>query len=313
MANTLLKSTVIVNTAVALLARQVLLPGMFWRNGLTDFTGAAGDTITLRLPAYGVSKSRALRSAGPIELSELHERGVDVSLDTDIYHAVPITDEELTLDITDFAGQILSPQTEAVARGLEDVCVTTMSGATYAKNLVLDPANPRGALIAAKTALDLANVPTSERFFAMGSNVEAAFLSDETLTRVDTSGSASVLRDAALGRLYNFTLVSVPGLPADSAFAFHRTAYALASRAPVVPAGATFGASVSAGGFAMRHIRDYDAMNLRDRSIINSYIGTAAVTDNGAFNGEGRFVPDEQGDGTDLMVRSVAVSLETSP
>jgi hypothetical protein len=313
MANTILKPTVIVNTAVALLRRQVLLPAMFWRDGLTDFTGAAGDTITLRLPAYGVAKTRALRSAGPIVLSELHERGVDVSLDTDVYHAVATTDEELTLDITDFAGQVLSPQTEAVARGLEDIAADTMTGATYAKSIVLDPTNPRAALVQAKTALDLANVPAGDRFFAMGSNVEAAFLSDPTLTQVNTSGSASVLRDAELGRLYGFTLVSAPVLPADSAFAFHRTAFALASRAPVVPAGASYGASTSAGGFAMRHIRDYDAMNLRDRSIINSYIGTAAVTDNGAFNGEGRFVPDEQADGTDLLVRAVEVTLETSP
>ena len=46
-------------------------------------------------------------------MDELTETKVDVTLDTAVYSAVPVTDEELTLDITDFGAQILEPQVRA--------------------------------------------------------------------------------------------------------------------------------------------------------------------------------------------------------
>lgn len=314
--NTYLKSTRIIESAIALLSRQIALPSLFWRQGVEDFRGAAGDTVTLRLPAYGVANTRELRSAGPIELSELHERGVNVTLDTDVYHAVPVTDEELTLDIVSFAGQVLAPQTEAVARGVEDLAVATLTGADYETSIEMDPSSPRAALLSARRSLNLANIPHTDRYVAMGADVEQALLGDSTLTRVDTSGTDSVLREAVIGRLYGFTLVSIPALPPGMAVAFHRTAFALASAAPVVPSGATDGATFSSEGLAMRHIRDYDVMNLRDRSVINSYVGTAAVVDNGNFQ-NGRFVPAQIPDGgpnSDRLVRAVEIALtEDSP
>jgi hypothetical protein len=39
----------------------------------------------------------------------LYERKVDLTLDTDVYLDVPITDEVLTLDIADFGAQVLNP------------------------------------------------------------------------------------------------------------------------------------------------------------------------------------------------------------
>jgi hypothetical protein len=68
-------------------------------------------------------------------------------------------------------------------------------------------------------------------------------------------------------------------LPSNVGFAFHRTAYVLGMRAPMVPDGATFGASQAAFGLAMRWLRDYDFRNVQDRSLFDSYIGTNIVAD----------------------------------
>lgn len=68
-------------------------------------------------------------------------------------------------------------------------------------------------------------------------------------------------------------------LPPDVGFAFHRTAYVLAMRAPAIPSGATFGATQTFQGLAMRWLRDYDFRNVQDRSLVDTFIGTSIVAD----------------------------------
>ena len=135
------------------------------------------------------------------------------------------------------------------------------------------------ALVDARIALNKANVPMTERFLVIGADMEGRLLKSDELHQVDKSGSSSALRDATLGRIAGFTAVVSNALPANVGFAFHRTAYVLGMRAPVVPAGASAGASTSAFGLSMRWIRDYDFRNLQDRSLYDTYIGTNIVAD----------------------------------
>lgn len=307
-----LKEVQIAPTAIELLKQQLLFTGMTWLDGGLDFAGKQNDTITLRLPAYGKANERVMRSATGVTMSELHERGIDVKLDTHIYHAIQLTDEVMTLDIESFAGQILSPQAEAVARHLESKVVTTATGATYQTELTVDPTDPRKFIRDARAALNKANVPMSDRWVALGADVENALLSDSTLERVDTSGSSSVLREGTIGRLYGFNLVSVPTLPVDTAIAFHRSAFTLATRTPVIPAGVSFGAAASSNGVAMRWIRDYADALLSDRSLVDMYCGTGIVTDIGTVGEDGVFEPavdpnDE--DAETVFVRAVKATL----
>jgi hypothetical protein len=48
-------------------------------------------------------------------------------------------------------------------------------------------------------------------------------------------------------------------------------------RAPIVPSGVSFGASESSNGYSLRYIRDYDASVLKDRSIVSTFAGVAAM------------------------------------
>jgi hypothetical protein len=150
MANTFIKATRIASAALGLLEREIVLPGLVWRDAGGDFRGAGGDTISIRVPARTQARTRALRGARPstsegagiITMDDLTETKVDVTLDTDVYSAVPVTDEELTLDLTDFGSQILEPQVRAVAEGIENAVAAEMTGATYATNLTVDTADP---------------------------------------------------------------------------------------------------------------------------------------------------------------------------
>jgi hypothetical protein len=280
MANTFIKATQIASTGLGLLEREIVLPGLVWRNAVGDFAGAAGDTISIKVPARTVARTRVLRGArgaasegtGIIDMDSLTETKVDVTLDTDVYSAVPITDEELTLDIADFGQQILEPQVRAIAEGIENAMAAEMTGATYAVNLTFDGTDPWKTLIDANTALNKANVPRSERVVVAGPDVEAAILKSDHLSRVDQSGSDSALRRAELGRLAGFPVYVSNAIPSNLAFAFHSTAYVMVLRAPKIPAGATFGSSQTNFGLAMRWIRDYDFRNVQDRSLVDTYI-----------------------------------------
>lgn len=292
MPNTFIKAERIAAQALGLLEREIVLPALMWRNAGGDFAGAAGDTITIRVPARTTARTRVLRGARPqeseglgiITMDTLTETSVDVTLDTDVYSAVPITDEELTLDISDFGAQIAEPQVRAIAEGIENAVVAEMTAAPFHPDHVLTVASataePYDAFVDARVLLNKANVPLSERYLVVGSDWEGFVLKSDELHQVDKAGNDSALRDATIGRIAGFGGVVVSNaFPSDLAIAFHRTAFILGMRAPAIPTGATFGASRSAFGLSMRWIRDYDFRNVQDRSLFDTYIGTNHVAD----------------------------------
>lgn len=303
-----IKAERVVRTALGLLEREVVLPRLVWRDAAGDFRGAKDDTISIRLPAYAVAQKRTLRSGASRNKSTLHERKVDVTLTTDIYMDVPVSDEELTLDIEDFGAQILNPVVSGVARGLEDELVDTITGATYANEFAIDLSDLKGSFALAREYLNKAQVPAGGRTLLIGSEVDSALIQLDNLVKFNESGTTDTLREATVGRVYGFDIVVSNEIAPDEAYAFHRTAYVLNSRAPIVPAGAPWGATQSFAGFAIRTVRVFDPDEVEDRFIADSWIGTSVVTDSGELDADGRFVPAEDPDdsgASDLFVRAV--------
>ncbi|MEV8056576.1 P22 phage major capsid protein family protein [Streptomyces antimycoticus] len=292
-ANTFLKPEVIANASVGLLERELVLSNLVWTNHGLDFTGAKNDTVSLRIPARTAARTLAWRAnrdatdgSGDVVLDNLAEDSISVSLDTDVYSAVPVTDEEMTLDITDFGSQILDPQVRAVAAYLDNKVASMITGATYVSPITYtvgtdDTTSPDilSKITGARKQLNTNDVPQENRTLLVGANFEERLLNAGNLLDVSQSGSDGALREATIGRLRGFTVVVSNAIDPDDAYAFVPSAFILATRAPVIPQGATFGASASHAGYAMRWIRDYDASKLRDRSIVNAYAGTRVVLD----------------------------------
>lgn len=286
MANTFIKPTVVNRTALGLLLREIVLPGIVWTNGVGDFAGAFNDTITIRIPARATARKRALRGTGGarnITLDSLTEQSVAVQLTEDVYSAVPVTDEELTLDITDFGEQILTPQVRAVVEMLEADIAATIQGATYQSTVTVGTGDAAtyNAVVDAREFLNINNVPMNGRTLLVGPGFESALLKDPQFARFDHTGdvSNSALREATVGRIGGVDVVTSNALRRGEAYLFHKSAYVFANRAPNVPAGVPFGSSQSFQNLSMRWIRDYDATTLTDRSVINSFAGYLAVTD----------------------------------
>lgn len=294
MASTFLKPDKIVKTAIGLLQREIVLPRLVWTDPKVsaEVVGAKDDTVSMRLAAVATAREYGWRNdrSASIVLDDLTETKVDVVLNHDIYHGTPITDEQLTLDIADFGSQVLMPQMRGVAEGLENLIASTIASATFDETVGFEEGaagktgDPYLVAVEARKVLNKANVPFGERVILLGADVEAAFLASDKLVKVNESGTESALREAVIGRLAGFTLVTSNAIDADKAYAFHRTAFAWLNVAPEIPDGASAGARSSYEGLAMRWIKDYDPTKLRDRSIVSSFAGCTSVEDDGVKN-----------------------------
>lgn len=287
MVNAFLKPETIVNTGLGILKRELVLGNLFTTLTKDDFKGAKNDTVSFRIPAVLTAREYAWRNdrSTPIVIDDLTETKVDVTLNHDLYSAVRITDEQLTLDIADFGYQVLSPQLRAVGEAAEGIIATALAGATFNKEIDFieggtgKTGDPYLVAVEARKWLNKANVPQANRYLLLGADVEAAFLASDKLVRVDASGSDNALREAVIGRIAGFTVVVSNSIDGQAAYAVHSTAVVVGTVAPTNPAGAVKSAANSYQGWAMRWLQDYDPTILSDRSIVSTFAGATAVAD----------------------------------
>ena len=114
------------------------------------------------------------------------------------------------------------------------------------------------------------------------------------------------------------TVMWSPWIASDVGFAYHTTAYALCSRAPVVPDGVAWGNVQSAAGFAVRvmqHLGQDTNKDLLNTVYHDSWFGCAEVEDHGTVT-NGKFTPSTDPDlaaGTDkVFVRAVKIDGDDS-
>lgn len=312
-----IKSDKIVDGALSLLVRQSALGRTVFRNATGDYRGSKNDTHSIRIPAYAKPGKRALRSSTARTRRQLNERKVDVTLTHGYNLDVPLTDEEITLDIESLAREVIAPSVAGIAREYETDIGALMENTSYA-NATIEIADPFDAAVDAWKTLNDMQVPTSQRFLAVGSSVEAAILKSDQLARFDHSGSTDALRLAQVGTLANFTVVSSQALDPDTAVAYHRTAFLVDSRAPMVPDGVAWGESRSVDGYAVRVMQALDAGDLDGPTNVvfhDAWVGMKATTDAGAIDETtGKFEPslEPTESGTDeIVVRAVKLELSS--
>jgi hypothetical protein len=288
-ANAFLKAEKIVSQGLGLLQRDLVLTRLVKRFGPDDFRGAKNDTINIRIPSLLAGREYEFRTrTQAIIVDELKETSISVVLNKHAYSAVGITDEELTLDITSWGEQVARPQVRAVGERLEGYVAKAMeTDADYLHEVDWvedDPDAENGrafyrAALRARKYLNGENVPRDGRVLLLGSSAEEAALNSPHLIKANEAGSDQALREAVIGRIAGFTCVGTNSVDENFAVGMHPTAFALGNVAPVVPEGASAGATMSFDGLNMRWVRDYDSDHLRDRSVYSAFAGTASVED----------------------------------
>lgn len=287
MANTFIKAAQIADASTLLLEREIVLPRLVWTQPSADFVGALNDTITLRVPAKRTGRTRVMRSNTALVADDLTETSVPVTLDTHAYDLLNITDEQLTLDIRDFARQVLQPQMRAVAEQMEDTIASALSGATVDASQTIEvntgTDDPYDVLVDARKVLNDLNVPRSERVLVLGSALEAWFLKSEKVINADYNNGNAV-QEAVIGRMAGVTVVGSNAIGESEGYLMHRTAIAFGNVAPALPQGAAMAARTATENIALRYLRDYDPTNSTgpvDRSLVDAFIGATSVETGG--------------------------------
>lgn len=279
---------------LAVLDRELVTPLVVTRANDAAFVGALNDTVSMRVGGLrAVARKYEWRTrTNPIVLDDIQGGDkIAVKLDTHTVSATSLTLEQLTLDEINLTTEVLAPQALAVAEDLEADVVAALQAAPF-KRTIAAPVDTDPLLIGteARRLLNADKVaPQSNRFFLVGTDVEAAWLASGRLADYQSTGQTGTpaLRDAIVGRLSGAPVIVSQSLPADFAFYGHKSALVLGNVAPVVPQGATYGRrGISRNGIAMTWIMDYDANYSRDRSIVQSFSGITSVQDERKANGD---------------------------
>lgn len=275
---------------LSLLRDRTVLPTFITRNSFAEANAHIGKKVSFARPRKRTAMRRDINSRTALTFRDSLEDEVSITLTDDVYDARPITDAEYTLDLRDFSVQVLSPMVDAIADDLEGRIGDLIEGATYIANNTLtyqqandDAANKdavKRVVLRAAAALDANAVPAGDRVIVGGSEFKTDFLRAATDIRMPDVNTTA-LRDASLGaRYYGFDVFHSTAIAANTAYAFHRSAFMTALRAPVVPGGANGrGRSLNHEGIPITLFQDYDPTTTVDRIIARTFYGDAVNVD----------------------------------
>lgn len=269
------------------------LPRTVRQDFSNEFVAGRGQTVNVLGPiSAGTAKvyTKANRDArAAIQFNDITQGWFPVTLEDQVYNAVRLPDDFATFTLEDMTRQVLRPQAESVVDALAAPLISEMTAIVTDASIpavAADGSNIRQVLIKARQVLNERKIPAADRWFAVGSDIEAAILSDTLLQKVNESGSSEVLRNATIGRLFGFTIVADPTLPSDFGIAYHRDAFAHVTRPSRQPDGAAFSASVAQDGYALRWIQHYNPLQLEDQSVVDTFFGATTLDANRAVSVE---------------------------
>ena len=278
------KAADIAELAAALIQHDTAIPALFQQETPDKFRFKEGDKLTYRVPGRLPYRKQAFRHARtkPRIFDVYKESKVDVTWGGIIYSGAELTDEQQDFDLLDSWEPIVSAQASAVAQGVNEDGRETLETAPFVVTIGGAEADIKGAIVEARRVLNLLRAP-GKRLLIVGSDFESAMLLNKGLTYSSIVGDAfanSVLQTAVLGQLSGFTVILDNTIDPGSAYAAVDTAFVQYTGAPVVPRSVYAGATVSLpNGIQARWVMDYDMENTVDRSAIDTYAGSAPITD----------------------------------
>ncbi|MGD6754295.1 P22 phage major capsid protein family protein [Streptomyces sp. BH105] len=275
-------SNVVSGAAVEMLRAELCLGQTIFRDAESDYQGGHGDTVRIRAPK-SVTPKKFEGSMNSIAQS-ISEQTVSLKLSEYVANPVDLTAQDMSLNIENFATQVVMPQTVGLAEYIESAI-----GATFQKKidtttkdekaaLVMDPAEPRKAITSAGAILDKARVSGGGRWLVVDPDIKKVLLDDPNLSQVSYAGDeGDALREATIGRLYGFNVVMSPFVKGALAYSGH--AFAAAVKAPVVPMGLT-GKSVTddhGQNYAITWHMSYNSDSDKERSTCKTFFGLAEI------------------------------------
>jgi P22 coat protein - gene protein 5 len=277
---------------LATLYNTTILAGLVSRDYDDAFNGKVGDTITIRKPA--IFTANLFNRATGIVLQDPDEDSMPVKLDKIADVSFPVTTEDLTLKIDDFAGRLLNPAMEAIVQSIDLALAVALLDAADdpgAGGVAVMDAKASDVLAESREKLTRKKLPLTERYAVLSPESVTVALSDINFINAEKSGSTDALREASLGRVFGqdtyesqvFGAGPGPAGQADGV-AFHRSAVTLASRTLQAPNGVApnMYAIESYRGLSIRVVYAYDVKFKQDVVSCDFLYGTAKTRPEGA-------------------------------
>lgn len=302
MTNTFLTPSVIAQAALATLYQTCVAAQLVYRDYSPEFAAQVGDTVTVRKPS--VFTAQEFTDGGNITVQNATEGSVAVVLNHQADVSFAVTSRQMTLDIEDFAMQLLDPAMEAISQKIDrdvllfrnDITQVVGTGTALVGGIEsTDLWSTSNALVDAGAVLDIANVPTLGRHAITGPATKGKWLKDPILQKANESGSTAALRQGSIGdNLYGFDAYMSQniGQPASSPttgqpttevnVAFHTNAVALVTRQLELPAGAYNAAIATYKGFGIRVVYGYNQTTKTDTVSLDSLYGVKTLDPNRA-------------------------------
>lgn len=299
MTNTFITPSVVASRGLAHLYNNIVLAGLISRDFDNEFNGKVGDTITVRKPATFTAATFNTTSR-TTTWQDATEDSIAVHLDTIKHVPFHVTDEQMTLTVTDFDNQLLIPAMEALAQGLDGdlaeklVDAAEGAGGGGTVNMTDDPATTDTAHYVfrkARERLTRNNLPLTDRYAVLSPEAVTPTLGDEIFLAADKSGSTDALRNAIVGRALGFETYESQTFgygagdrgQADGV-AFHRSAVILATRPLNKPRGvaAENAAVKNYKSLSLRVIYSYDEQAKQDQVVVDILFGLAVAYPEGA-------------------------------
>lgn len=262
-----------------------------------EFHPGQGATVRVPVPAAIPTRSKNIfDKTTALVADELTEQHIDVTLADHLYNLAILSEGDLSLNIANYGRQVLAPQARAIAAKIEALTAATMSATPAEPGVTYIDTNPAKAISSARRILRSNGVGADAPLIA------AAGASVYT----DLLDAGALIDD----KVHGIRVVESTRLAESDLIVFTPSAFTLVVRAPVVPQGAAYGASITtpildnANGkaFAIRVLNDYDSNVAADRSLVGTFAAVASMP-----------LPVDREDGTvDLVKHGGAVRITSS-
>lgn len=257
--------------AAKLFSADLGVAGLFSRDLEADFGGGSGSTVRVRVPGVVEASTRDARDlTTPLVQSSLVENTIAVDLDVMAYSSIPLGVGHYDLDLTDFSAQVLRPQADAIRKYVTREAVEALQATPESTAITYDAALPARTFTAIRRTLRSNGVSAEEPIFAIvGSDVYADLLDAEPAKGHGFDENGITVRGIAV--------TESTRLDPSEIVAFVKPAFVLVMRAPSVPEGAPYGASVAVEEGAVTALRVFDAGTATDRSIVQALVAVQAM------------------------------------
>jgi len=199
MSNTFLTSTAIAREAIMALQNNLVFANLVHRDFENEYK-SQGDSVAVRVPATFTANTFSTTATA----QNITESSVIVTLDTIKTVDVEVTSKQMTLNIEDFAQQVVQPAVYAIANAIDSDLAALSKRIGYVTGSTGTTASALSFIAGCAKSLNNRAVPLDKRRLVINPDAHASLITLDAIVNAEKSGTTDALREASMGKLLGF-------------------------------------------------------------------------------------------------------------